>query len=145
MTMDLTIEAVLDGDAADLKCLVATVIAESVTRAEPIHSEMVANAQGNVDRWTEHHSGVHLKALAAGQILGVVLVKNHWNLCSLFVAPSVQRQGVGGCLLSAAIAECSGKSPRGRFCSIPHLQRLRSTLNMGSCAESQPVGAAARL
>src|SRR5205814_10688278 len=111
--MDRTIEAVLDGDAADLKRLVAMVIGESVTREEPVHSEMVANARGNVDWWTEHHTGVHLKAIAAGQVAGVVLVKNYWNLSSLFVAPSLQRQGIGGRLLSAAIAECSTKSPKG--------------------------------
>ena len=68
-----------------------------------------ANAQGNIDWWIARHSGVHLKATAAGQIFGVVLVKNHWNLRSLFVAPSSGK--VGRRLLSASIAECSGQSP----------------------------------
>ena len=76
---------------------------------EPIRSEIVANAQGNIDWWIARHSGVHLKATAAGQIFGVVLVKNHWNLRSLFVAPSSGK--VGRRLLSASIAECSGQSP----------------------------------
>lgn len=42
-----------------------------------------------------------------------MLVKKYWNLSRLFVAPSVQRRGIGGHLLTLPIATCSGKSPRG--------------------------------
>lgn len=72
---------------------------------------MTTNAVGNVDWWITHGRGVHLKATERNRIVGVVLVKEYWNLCSLFVDPSMQKQGIGKVLLSTAIASCLGKSP----------------------------------
>jgi GNAT superfamily N-acetyltransferase len=43
----------------------------------------------------------------------VVLVKEFWNLCSLFVAHDCQGQGIGRSLVNAAIDICRTKSPTG--------------------------------
>ena len=50
--------------------------------------------------------------MADGRIVGVVLVKNFWNLCSLFVDPTVQWRGIGRLLIESAIEPCRGRSPR---------------------------------
>ncbi|MEO7390609.1 MAG: GNAT family N-acetyltransferase [Ramlibacter sp.] len=106
--------AVDESDETELKLFMASVIAESVTREEPMLSDFVGNVAGNVDWWLQHPGqGVHLKCTVHGSIVGVVLVKEFWNLSSLFVSPSVQKRGLGRSLLVAAIDHCRGKSPKG--------------------------------
>ena len=104
---------VVDTDAAELKLFMASVIAERVTREEPLLSEIVGNVSGNVDWWLAHpDDGVHLKCMVNGSIVGVVLVKEFWNLSSLFVSPSLEKRGLGRHLLGAAIEACRGRSPK---------------------------------
>ncbi len=43
-----------------------------------------------------------------------MLVKDYWNLASLFVLPEFQGQGIASNLVSAALAVCRGKSPKGK-------------------------------
>lgn len=101
-------------DAAELKAFMMAVIARQVVQTEPLLSEMVQNTAGNVDWWLRNPAEcVHLKCVADGRIVGVVLVKNFWNLCSLFVDPAVQGQGIGRLLVESAIEACRGKSPKG--------------------------------
>jgi GNAT superfamily N-acetyltransferase len=72
-----------------------------------------ANVDRNVDWWLAHpDAAVHLQAVEGDRLVGVVLVKQFWNLCSLFVDPACQGRGVGRALLEAAIEECRGRSPR---------------------------------
>lgn len=100
-------------DAAQLKAFMAAVIAGNVTREEPLLSEIVQNVSGNVDWWLQNpHECVHLKCVDSGRIVGVVLVKDFWNLCSLFVDPSVQGQGIGRLLAETAIEACRGRTPK---------------------------------
>lgn len=100
-------------DIPHLKEFMARVIDHSIVLEEPIYSAMVANVSSNVDWWLEHRDdAVHIKALIGQQLVGVVLVKSFWNLCSLFVEPSVQRRGIGHSLLVAAIAACKSRSPK---------------------------------
>ena len=75
---------------------------------------MVANVCDNVDWWLENEEAcIHLKAVLGNGLAGVVLVKNFWNLCSLFVSPSLQGRGIGRQLMYSAIAQCEGRSPKG--------------------------------
>jgi GNAT superfamily N-acetyltransferase len=100
-------------DAAEVKALMARVIAERVIREEPLLSEMVQNTASNVDWWLQNPAEcVHLKCVADGRIAGVVLVKNFWNLCSLFVEPAAQGQSLGRLLIESAVAACRGRSPK---------------------------------
>ena len=107
---------VVESDAAELKLFMASVIAESVTQEEPLLSDFVRNVSDNVDWWQDHQDEcVHLKCTVNGCIVGVVLVKEFWNLCSLFVSPSLQKRGLGHSLLDAAIDACRGRSPKGEI------------------------------
>lgn len=101
------------GAAAAVKAFMAHVIADSVTRDDRLLAELRANVEGNVDWWLAHpHDAVHLQAVQDGHLVGVILVKQFWNLCSLFVEPALQGQGLGRSLVEAAVARCAGRSPK---------------------------------
>jgi GNAT superfamily N-acetyltransferase len=109
----IQIERALPPDADEIRVLVARTITHSVTQDAALLADTIANVGRNIDLWlTEPQRCLHLKAFAQGRIVGVVLVKDHWNLCSLFVAPESQGSGIGRALVEAASAACAGRSPR---------------------------------
>ena len=100
-------------DAGEIRALVARTIACSVTRDDALLADTVANVDRNIDLWlAQPQRCLHLKACVEGRIVGVVLVKDLWNLCSLFVAPEWHGRGIGSALLEAACAACAGASPK---------------------------------
>jgi GNAT superfamily N-acetyltransferase len=112
--MTISIVEVQPVDAAPLKDFMGRVIAASVRGDALLLAELRANVEGNVDWWLAHpDDAVHLKAMHEERLAGVILVKQFWNLCSLFVEPGLQRQGVGRALLQEAVLQCRGRSPKG--------------------------------
>lgn len=103
----------LPADAPEIRALVDHVINETFANDEPLRLDVLGNVNGNIDWWLGQ-PGEHLllKACAQGDIVGIAQVKNYWNLCSLFVHPRWQRQGIGEALLEAACTACRGKSPK---------------------------------
>jgi len=100
-------------EAEQIRALMAAVIRTSVTDDETVRADTIANVNRNVEFWLEHpEQCVHLVATVAGTIVGVILVKEFWNLCSLFVEPKHQGNGLGRALVNAAVAACRGKSPK---------------------------------
>jgi GNAT superfamily N-acetyltransferase len=91
----------------------ARTIRVSVTQENDLLASTLANVNRNVDYWLAHPEAcVHLKASDGSGLIGVVLVKEHWNLCSLFVEPEHHGRGVGRALVEAAAVQCRGRSPR---------------------------------
>lgn len=75
---------------------------------------VIENVMSNLS-WSERNFELccHLKCTTTDhEIVGVVLVKSFWNLCSLFVAPELHRQGIGRALVMAAAHECRGRSEK---------------------------------
>ena len=73
---------------------------------------IVENVNGNIDKWAESpKDSAHYIAEVDGRIVGVILIKDYWNLCSLFVQPEFQHQGIGTALVEIALMECREKSP----------------------------------
>ena len=102
------------GDAQEVRLLMARVIRVSVTHDRELLAETIANVFQNVDAWLADPARcVHYLARIDGRIVGVVLVKEFWNLCSLFVDPALHGQGIGRALLEAACNACTGRSPKG--------------------------------
>ena len=75
-------------------------------------SEIIGNVEENLAIWLKRPAEcLHLVARLDHSIIGVVLVKNFWNLCSLFVEQSQQGRGVGRSLVEAAALACKARSP----------------------------------
>lgn len=112
-TMPIQVVSVELLDKAELLDLMSSVICSSVTQDVALQTSYIDNVAKNLYWWAANPaSGCHLKAVDNQTIVGVVLVKNFWNLCSLFVVPEYHRQGIGRALMMAAIEECREKSER---------------------------------
>jgi GNAT superfamily N-acetyltransferase len=93
---------------------VVQVITTSVDASVQEKALFVENTRENLAKWlAEPERNFHLTARSEGQLVGVVLVRDFWNLCHLFVAPEHQGRGLGRQLLDAALIGCAAKSPRG--------------------------------
>jgi ribosomal protein S18 acetylase RimI-like enzyme len=100
-------------DAPALRELLQTVITQTFGDDPALYTDVIVNVNENIDFWLAlPQESVVLKAVAGGAVIGMVQVKRFWNLCSLYVHPHFQNQGVGRELLEAASAACAGRSPR---------------------------------
>lgn len=109
-----SITTVQSEDTNELRTLMSRVVTTSVTMDKSLLPGAIENVMKNL-AWSEENSTLccHLKCITMQRdIVGVVLVKNFWNLCSLFVRPELHRQGIGRALVLAAAAECRGKSEK---------------------------------
>ena len=100
-------------DKTELLDLMKRVICSSVTQEADLQSSYIENVTKNLEWWAANPElGCHLKAVHGKTIVGVILIKRFWNLCSLFVAPECHRQGIGRALVMAAIDDCKEKSDK---------------------------------
>lgn len=107
--MQPSLRSATPDDCAAIKTLMEAVVV--ATLPEIHHAATIENTQRNLDYWRLWPGRcVHLVAEGEGRTLGVVLVKDFWNLCSLFVEPKVQRQGIGRSLVRAAVVACRSQS-----------------------------------
>ena len=112
MHPDLVIEPVLVHEVAAIGFFIENVVRASIEASDAERAAFITNIRANLDQWTRDPAGgLHLKARLAGQRVGVVMVKDYWNLCHLFVEPLHQREGIGRALLRAAVDACRAKAP----------------------------------
>jgi GNAT superfamily N-acetyltransferase len=106
-------------DTDTLGALMRHVVTTSLSLDKDEIADVLANIQSNL-HWAQAHadSATHLKCVDGSKIVGVVLIKHFWNLCSLFVDPSYQHQGVGRALLSEAMRRCIGKNDDKRYIKV---------------------------
>ncbi len=99
----------------DKEAILALMVSVIQTAIEPQYqAETVQNVTSNLDTWVRHpEASVHLLAIRGNAVVGVVLIKDFWNLCSLFVQRSEQGTGIGRRLTLAAVQACKGRSPIG--------------------------------
>lgn len=57
--------------------------------------------------------GAHFSYTINNQVVGIILVKDYWNLASLYVHPKFHKQGVATALIKAALRTCKSKSQKG--------------------------------
>ena len=83
-------------DQPELLALMTRVICTSVTQETNLQNSYIDNVTKNLEWWAANPElSCHLKAVKHETIVGVILIKKFWNLCSLFVAPECQHQGIG--------------------------------------------------
>jgi len=112
MHPDLVIEPVLVHEVAAIGDFIEDVVRASIEASDAEKAAFITNIQANLENWTQDPAGgLHLKVLHAGRLVGVVMVKEYWNLCHLFVEPLHQRKGIGRALLCAAVDACRAKAP----------------------------------
>jgi GNAT superfamily N-acetyltransferase len=101
---------VIETDVPELMELMPHVIKTSVQMDDHEMRGVLQNVSDNL-QWAIEQPDVcaHLKCVVDAHIVGVILVKKFWNLCSLFVHPAFQGTGVGRSLLSEAVRRCSNK------------------------------------
>lgn len=146
--MPFTVSDATPGDADPIRALMERVIRRDVTSDAALLADTLANVNGNLDIWLrEPQRCVHLVARVGPDVIGVVLVKDHWNLCSLFVESAHQGQGVGRQLVEAAADRCRGRSEKGALLlnaatnAIPFYRKLGFTDRLP--ARPLPAGFAA--
>jgi GNAT superfamily N-acetyltransferase len=144
--MDTQIIPVEPKDKVEVLDLMARVICTSVTQDVNLQANYIKNVTQNLQWWEANPAmACHLKAMNQQKIVGVILVKKFWNLCSLFVAPEHHRQGIGRALVMAAIEECKGKSEKqaiwlnAALDSIPFYQALGFVPRQSSQSQSPGV------
>jgi GNAT superfamily N-acetyltransferase len=137
----MQIEDVMASDAPELMEFMWHVIKTSVQVEEEEMQSILENVADNL-RWSVEHPDVcaHLKCVIDTRIVGVVLVKHFWNLCSLFVDPAFQRMGIGRTLLSEAVRRCADNGDHAclRVNSSPNAVRFYRTMRFAPDESRQP-------
>ena len=111
MTAQAHIYPVHPDDQEHIIPLMKRVICTNITQDLDLQTLYIDNVIENFNWWMAHPTmGCHLKAVQAERIIGVIFIRNYWNLCSLFVDPEYQRQGMGKALVRSAIAQCRENS-----------------------------------
>lgn len=141
----MSVQPVQSQDAPALLDLMGQIITTQITPDPDLQADMLKNVSLNLEwalAYPQHCC--HLKYSLDQAIVGVILIKEYWNLCSLFVDPAYHRQGIGRALFLAATEACRGKSPKQAIWlnaapkAIPFYKAMGCVLRDG--AQPQPGG-----
>lgn len=110
--MSFIIRPATVNDSDVIRGLMENVLNNSLANSPLNPADMMASANRSVNLWQkEPDSCYHAVAVIADQVAGVVMVKEHWNLVSLFVKPQCQGLGIGRALTVSALDACQDKCP----------------------------------
>lgn len=106
------ISVVKQEDIKEIEDLVSRSIYKCIDVALDIANELIRNTVQESEWWLNNtDKGVHLAYWNNDKILGVVLIKEYWNMTSLFVCTSIQKSGVASKLTESALNICREYSP----------------------------------
>lgn len=136
------IENAVDSDIPEITVLIEQAIKTCIDVTENAANDLVAHSVYNMLWWKKNkHNAVHLVYRLEERIVGVVLVKEFWNLTSLFVEPDFQARGIGKELVFEALAQCRGLSPKGvvKLSSSTHAQDFYRTIGFEQAGEPKAL------
>ena len=84
----------------------ACIEADEVDR-ENIIVDSLCSSEANLHG---HCEGVHLVYEQGNELYGMILIKEYWNMASLFVRPDKHHQGIATKLLNEALVICRSNS-----------------------------------
>jgi len=109
----MTLHPVETEDLQSIRALIAAAVRKSVAQSEEEAAFLINDIEESLSWWQNNRDvSLHLKCVDSGSIVGVVLVKEFWNLTNLFVAPDYRGRGVGRRLVEEVLEVCRTKSPR---------------------------------
>lgn len=107
------ISTVTIDDIATAELVAAKAIRTSVALNETEIAELLQHISQNFERWkTSPDQSLFLKYTQDGEVIGVILVKDFWNLSDIYVLPKHYRKGIGRQLTEKALEICAQKSPK---------------------------------
>ncbi len=107
------IEQLRINDLEQLRDLVSFTVRKCIEADKKDLEFIINDTLNNSEAWLKNpDSGVHLVYKEGNSVKGMVLVKEYWNLASLFVHPSKHGLGVASNLLDSAMKICVAKSVR---------------------------------
>lgn len=136
------IENALEKDIPEITVLIEQAIKTCIDVTDDEANDLVAHCVYNMLCWQKNKQNtVHLVYRLEGQIVGVVLVKEYWNLTSLFVEPDFQARGIGKQLVLEALVQCQGKSPKGmvKLSSSTHAQDFYRAIGFQQAGEPKSL------
>lgn len=108
--MQYLIRDAVHDEAQEIRKLLDLVIDKSLDATVHDIPSIIRSVNDNVDLWLAAPDNiVHLVAELDGKLVGVIMIKEFWNFCSLFVDPAYQRKGVGRQLVQLAAEKCRGR------------------------------------
>jgi len=108
------IDTAKEKDIPEITVLIEETIQTCIDVTNPEAKDLIAQCINNINWWQNNQgNAIHFVYRLDDRIVGVVLVKEYWNLASLFVAPDYHARGIGKQLVQKVMTECRGKSPKG--------------------------------
>ena len=115
----MIIKNVTGKDASVLYALAQSAIYTALKEDGKTLEDIVQHTKQHIDENIDAPSCVFLKCLSSTEkeeIVGFILIQDHWNLSDLFVAPAHQAKGVGKALWHKALTMCLAQSPAKNIC-----------------------------
>lgn len=108
----LSVVCLAASDLTDAEALTRTVISSMPNLKQHERDELLLHIINNYKCCVERTEHLFLKAVLEGELVGIILVKQFWNLAELYVSVAHQGQGIGKSLLHEALKICRIHSER---------------------------------
>ena len=126
------IEPVMQSDLEEIRRLIEQAVRANVVRSEDEAIFLIDDIFSSLDWWLKNpERALHLKCRDDERILGVLLIKDFWNLTNLFVLPERQGEGIGRDLINAGIEACRARGKRSKIRLYSSNNAIGFYLNMG--------------